>query len=151
MLFIKKLMKIIVSTWLAFYFLLFYSASGCPIANRNKMRVLESGGTVEQHKAAIAAVTAAAKFDSLNCPPTGCEPFLPPHRPLQPPPPPPPPPQPQAPIAKKSTPTTLKYHSTSAHDDMANHVYKHHTSKLKIVTFISCLMHANNIFPTVKK
>ncbi|XP_073982760.1 uncharacterized protein isoform X4 [Rhodnius prolixus] len=109
-------------------FLSHRSASGCPIANRNKMRVLESGGTVEQHKAAIAAVTAAAKFDSLNCPPTGCEPFLPPHRPLQPPPPPPPPPQPQAPIAKKSTPTTLKYHSTSAHDDMANHVYKHHTN-----------------------
>lgn len=34
---------------------IFYcSASGCPIANRNKMRVLESGGTVEQHKANIA-------------------------------------------------------------------------------------------------
>ncbi|KAK9512970.1 hypothetical protein O3M35_001269 [Rhynocoris fuscipes] len=98
-------------------FLSHRSASGCPIANRNKMRVLESGGTVEQHKAAIAAVTAAAKFDSLNCPPTGCEPFLPPHRPLQPPPPPPPPPQPQAPIPKKSTPSTLKYHTSTAHEE----------------------------------
>lgn len=38
------------------------SASGCPIANRNKMRVLEAGGTVEQHKAAVAAAT-AMKFD----------------------------------------------------------------------------------------
>ncbi|XP_014255245.2 uncharacterized protein LOC106669907 isoform X2 [Cimex lectularius] len=109
-------------------FLSHRSASGCPIANRNKMRVLESGGTVEQHKAAIAAVTAAAKFDSLNCPPTGCEPFLPTHRPLQPPPP-PPPPQPQAPIPKKNTPTTLKYHTPShnPHEDMSQ-IYKHHTN-----------------------
>lgn len=42
--------------------LLWCSASGCPIANRNKMRVLEAGGTVEQHKAAVAAAT-AMKFD----------------------------------------------------------------------------------------
>lgn len=41
---------------------IFRSASGCPIANRNKMRVLEAGGTVEQHKAAVAAAT-AMKFD----------------------------------------------------------------------------------------
>ena len=51
------------------------------------MRVLESGGTVEQHKAAIAAVTAAAKFDPLSCPVSCPEAFLP--RPLPPPPPPP--------------------------------------------------------------
>lgn len=52
-----------------------FSASGCPIANRNKMRVLESGGTVEQHKAAMAAVTAAAaaKLDGINCPTPGCD------------------------------------------------------------------------------
>lgn len=37
------------------------------------MRVLESGGTVEQHKAAIAAVTAAAKLDGINCPTPGCD------------------------------------------------------------------------------
>lgn len=39
------------------------------------MRVLESGGTVEQHKAAMAAVTAAAaaKLDSVNCPTPGCD------------------------------------------------------------------------------
>ncbi|XP_073834308.1 uncharacterized protein isoform X2 [Musca autumnalis] len=43
-------------------FLSHRSASGCPIANRNKMRVLEAGGTVEQHKAAVAAAT-AMKFD----------------------------------------------------------------------------------------
>lgn len=48
------------------------SASGCPIANRNKMRVLENGGTVEQHKAAVAAAT-AMKFDGVNCPTIGCD------------------------------------------------------------------------------
>lgn len=37
------------------------------------MRVLESGGTVEQHKAAMAAVTAAAKLDGINCPTPGCD------------------------------------------------------------------------------
>lgn len=49
------------------------SASGCPIANRNKMRVLESGGTVEQHKAAVAAAASAIKFDGVNCPTPGCD------------------------------------------------------------------------------
>lgn len=45
-----------------------FSASGCPIATRNKIRILESGGTIEQHKAAIAAVTVAAmKYDENNC------------------------------------------------------------------------------------
>nr|KAF7438616.1 hypothetical protein H0235_001007 [Vespula pensylvanica] len=53
-------------------FLSHRSASGCPIANRNKMRVLESGGTVEQHKAAIAATT-AMKFEGVNCPTPGCD------------------------------------------------------------------------------
>lgn len=52
---------------------LFNSASGCPIANRNKMRVLESGGTVEQHKAAVAAAASAIKFDGVNCPTPGCD------------------------------------------------------------------------------
>lgn len=47
------------------------SASGCPIANRNKMRVLENGGTIEQHKAAVAAAT-AVKFDGVSCPTLGC-------------------------------------------------------------------------------
>lgn len=40
------------------------------------MRILESGGTIEQHKAAIAAATAAAtamKFDGASCPTTGCD------------------------------------------------------------------------------
>ena len=49
-----------------------YSASGCPIANRNKLRVLENGGTVEQHKAAVAAAT-AMKFEGVNCPTPGCD------------------------------------------------------------------------------
>ncbi|XP_055681980.1 myelin transcription factor 1 isoform X2 [Lutzomyia longipalpis] len=53
-------------------FLSHRSASGCPIANRNKMRVLENGGTVEQHKAAVAAAT-AMKFDGVNCPTPGCD------------------------------------------------------------------------------
>lgn len=47
-----------------------FSASGCPIAARNKMRILESGGTIEQHKAAIAAAQAAAaamKYDGSIC------------------------------------------------------------------------------------
>lgn len=47
-----------------------FSASGCPIAARNKMRILESGGTIEQHKAAIAAAQAAAaamKYDGSVC------------------------------------------------------------------------------------
>lgn len=55
-----------------YYFFLLSSASGCPIANRNKMRVLESGGTVEQHKAAVAAAT-AMKFEGVNCPTPGCD------------------------------------------------------------------------------
>lgn len=50
----------------------FCSASGCPIANRNKLRILESGGTIEQHKAAIATAT-AIKFDPTNCPTSGCD------------------------------------------------------------------------------
>lgn len=50
----------------------YLSASGCPIANRNKMRVLESGGSVEQHKAAVAAAT-AMKFEGVNCPTPGCD------------------------------------------------------------------------------
>ncbi|KAL7047771.1 hypothetical protein ACKWTF_003098 [Chironomus riparius] len=53
-------------------FLSHRSASGCPIANRNKMRVLENGGTIEQHKAAVAAAT-AMKFDGVNCPSVGCD------------------------------------------------------------------------------
>ena len=36
------------------------------------MRVLENGGTVEQHKAAVAAAT-AMKFDGVNCPTPGCD------------------------------------------------------------------------------
>lgn len=50
-----------------------FSASGCPIAARNKMRILESGGTIEQHKAAIAAAQAAAaamKYDGSICTPS---------------------------------------------------------------------------------
>jgi hypothetical protein len=54
------------------YFRSHYSASGCPIANRNKMRVLENGGTIEHHKAAVAAAT-AMKFDGVNCPQPGCD------------------------------------------------------------------------------
>nr|CAD7397102.1 unnamed protein product [Timema poppensis] len=52
--------------------LIAWSASGCPIANRNKLRVLENGGTVEQHKAAVAAAT-AMKFEGVNCPTPGCD------------------------------------------------------------------------------
>ncbi|XP_049311423.1 uncharacterized protein LOC105222406 isoform X2 [Bactrocera dorsalis] len=52
-------------------FLSHRSASGCPIANRNKMRVLEAGGTVEQHKAAVAAAT-AMKFDGAYAQHFGC-------------------------------------------------------------------------------
>lgn len=36
------------------------------------MRVLESGGTVEQHKAAVAVAT-AMKFDGVNCPTPNCD------------------------------------------------------------------------------
>lgn len=36
------------------------------------MRVLENGGTVDQHKAAVAAAT-AMKFDGVNCPTPGCD------------------------------------------------------------------------------
>lgn len=36
------------------------------------MRVLENGGTIEQHKAAVAAAT-AMKFDGVNCPTPGCD------------------------------------------------------------------------------
>lgn len=54
------------------FFFGIFSASGCPIANRNKMRVLENGGTIEQHKAAVAVAT-AMKFDGVNCPTPGCD------------------------------------------------------------------------------
>lgn len=36
------------------------------------MRVLENGGTIEQHKAAVAVAT-AMKFDGVNCPTPGCD------------------------------------------------------------------------------
>lgn len=39
------------------------------------MRVLENGGTIEQHKAAVAAAT-AMKFDGVNCPTPGCDGIL---------------------------------------------------------------------------
>lgn len=50
---------------------LVFSASGCPIASRNKMRVLESGGTVEQHKAAIAAMK--YEHQAAACTANGCD------------------------------------------------------------------------------
>lgn len=58
------------------FIIIYFSASGCPIANRNKIRVLESGGSVEQHKAAVAAAAsanAALKFEGVNCPTPGCD------------------------------------------------------------------------------
>lgn len=50
------------------------SASGCPIANRNKLRggVMDGTGNVDQHKAAVAAAT-AMKFEGVNCPTPGCD------------------------------------------------------------------------------
>lgn len=36
------------------------------------MRVLENGGTIEQHKAAVAVAT-AMKFDGVSCPTNGCD------------------------------------------------------------------------------
>ncbi|XP_055586163.1 myelin transcription factor 1-like protein isoform X2 [Uranotaenia lowii] len=53
-------------------FLSHRSASGCPIALRNKMHILESGGTIEQAKAAMAAA-AAGKFEPFICPTPGCD------------------------------------------------------------------------------
>lgn len=52
------------------FLILLFSASGCPIANRNKMRVLESGGTLDQHKASVVSAT-SLKFDPGNCPTPG--------------------------------------------------------------------------------
>lgn len=51
-----------------------FSASGCPIANRNKMRVLESGGTVEQHKANIAKLQQQQQHHHQQSEQTICEP-----------------------------------------------------------------------------
>ncbi|XP_049543661.1 trithorax group protein osa-like [Anopheles darlingi] len=53
-------------------FLSHRSASGCPIAFRNKMHILENGGTIEQAKAAMAQA-AAGKFEPFACPTPGCE------------------------------------------------------------------------------
>lgn len=56
-----------------------HSASGCPIANRNKMRVMENYNAVEQHKAALAAATVGGtpttKLENIgNCMTSGCDP-----------------------------------------------------------------------------
>lgn len=72
LIFFKKSTHIVLSTSIYFLYNHYSSASGCPIANRNKMRVLENGGTIEQHKAAVAAAT-AMKFDGVNCPSVGCD------------------------------------------------------------------------------
>ncbi|XP_062541376.1 myelin transcription factor 1-like isoform X2 [Armigeres subalbatus] len=53
-------------------FLSHRSASGCPIALRNKMHILESGGTIEQAKAAMAQA-AAGKFEPFQCQTPGCD------------------------------------------------------------------------------
>uniref|UniRef100_A0A182PI72 Myelin transcription factor 1 domain-containing protein n=1 Tax=Anopheles epiroticus TaxID=199890 RepID=A0A182PI72_9DIPT len=53
-------------------FLSHRSASGCPIAFRNKMHILENGGTIEQAKAAMAQA-AAGKFEPFTCPTPGCD------------------------------------------------------------------------------
>ncbi|XP_055625192.1 trithorax group protein osa-like isoform X2 [Toxorhynchites rutilus septentrionalis] len=53
-------------------FLSHRSASGCPIAFRNKMHILENGGTIEQAKAAMAQA-ATGKFESFACPTPGCD------------------------------------------------------------------------------
>ncbi len=56
----------------------FTSASGCPIANRNKMRVMENYNTVEQHKAGLTAVTVGGattpKLENIsNCMTGACD------------------------------------------------------------------------------
>uniref|UniRef100_A0A336L1V3 CSON003543 protein n=1 Tax=Culicoides sonorensis TaxID=179676 RepID=A0A336L1V3_CULSO len=53
-------------------FLSHRSASGCPIANRNKMRALENGSTIDQHKTPTSTVS-SIKFDGINCPTPGCD------------------------------------------------------------------------------
>lgn len=90
------------------------SASGCPIANRNKMRVMENYNAVEQHKAALAAVNVAGtptpKLENLGgCMTSACDPsghlngsFLS-HRAL-----------PNCANGKK--PTLTKYPGTQTHD-----------------------------------
>lgn len=66
--------EIIIIFHLFVLFSLIYSASGCPIANRNKMRALENGNgaVVEQHKT-VTSVSSSMKFDGINCPTPGCD------------------------------------------------------------------------------
>ncbi|KAL1398634.1 hypothetical protein pipiens_008804 [Culex pipiens pipiens] len=53
-------------------FLSHRSASGCPIAFRNKMHILENGGTMEQAKAAMQQA-AAGKYEPFTCTTPGCD------------------------------------------------------------------------------
>lgn len=60
---------------LFFFFLLYFvcSASGCPIANRNKLRALEMENVVEKQRAYVTNIPPSIKIDGVNCPTLGCD------------------------------------------------------------------------------
>lgn len=49
------------------------SASGCPIANRNKLRALEMENVVEKQRAYVTNIPPSIKIDGVNCPTLGCD------------------------------------------------------------------------------
>lgn len=50
-----------------------YSASGCPIANRNKLRALELESAVEKHKPFVTTLPSQLKLDPVSCPTSGSD------------------------------------------------------------------------------
>lgn len=53
-----------------------HSASGCPIANRNKLRALEMENVVEKQRAYVTNIPPSIKIDGVNCPTLGTDHIL---------------------------------------------------------------------------
>lgn len=68
--------KPIFNSSIFFVFLLCHppkSASGCPIANRNKLRAMEIDSVVEKQRVYVTQIPPSIKIDGVNCPTIGCD------------------------------------------------------------------------------
>lgn len=122
-----------------------FSASGCPIANRNKMRVMENYNAVEQHKAALAAVNVTGsttpKLENIgNCMSSGCDPtghlngsFLT-HRAI-------------TNCSNNKKPAISKYPSPQAHNDLYQLYQKGLNSKFSYKFFIVVVSNSIRLRP----